>query len=158
VCAEDVPRLSGAVDKPGSDFGSADANFYARVCQNWPRGAVPPAFYIVGATQSPVLLLSGGADPATPPRHGARVAEALGAHDASLVQHIVVPQAGHGVASVACMNDVLFWFIDAKSNSAALPQDASCAIKIPRVSAFIPPLAGTASATAPLSSSRVPLP
>ena len=158
VCAEDAPNIAGAMDKPGVDFGSADANFYTRACVNWPKGAVPPEFYTVGATQSPVLLLSGGADPATPPRHGARVAQALGARDASLVQHIVVPQAGHGVASVGCMNEVLFRFIDAISNSAALPQDAGCATRIPRASAFIPPEAGTAATTAPLSPSRVPSP
>lgn len=158
VCAEDAPRLGDAADKPGADFGSADASFYARACQNWSKGTVPPDFYRVGATHSPVLLLSGGADPATPPRHATRVAQLLGAHNASLVQHIVVPQAGHGVVSVGCMNEVLFRFIDAKLNSAALPQDASCATKIPRASAFIPPHAGTTGATAPLSSSRVPSP
>ena len=158
VCAEDAPRLIDAVDQPGADFGRGDATFYARACKDWPKGAVSPGFYTVGPTSTPVLLLSGGADPATPPRHGVRVAQALAARDASLVQHIVVPQAGHGVASVGCMNEVLFRFIDAKSNSAALPQDASCATKIPRASAFIPPQAGTTGATAPLSSSRVPSP
>jgi pimeloyl-ACP methyl ester carboxylesterase len=158
VCSEDAPRLASAVDKPGADFGSADANFYARVCQGWPKGTVPPDFYKIGPTQSPVLLLSGGADPATPPRHGARVALALSAHDPSLVQHIVVPQAGHGVASVGCMNEVLFRFIDAKHNQDALPQDASCATKIPRPGAFIPPQSGTTNAAAPLTSSRMPSP
>ncbi len=158
VCAEDAPRLMDAVDQPGADFGREDATFYARVCKDWPKGAVSPDFYTVRPTSTPVLLLSGGADPATPPRHGVRVAQALAAHDTSLVQHIVVPQAGHGVASVGCMNEVLFRFIDAKSNSAALPQDASCATKIPRASAFIPPQAGTTGATTLLSSSRVPSP
>ncbi|MES2582458.1 MAG: alpha/beta hydrolase, partial [Pseudomonadota bacterium] len=138
VCAEDVPRLAAASDKPGADFGRADASFYAQACQNWPKGVVPPEFFKVGPTRSPVLVLSGGADPATPPRHGERVAQALGAHDKSLVQHVVVPQAGHGVAAVGCMNEVLFRFIDAKLGSAALPQDASCATRIPRPSVFVP--------------------
>jgi len=151
VCAEDVPRLPTALDKPGADFGAADASFYAQACQNWPRGAVPPAFYTVGASRSPVLVLSGGADPATPPRHGDRVARALGAQDKSLVQHIVVPQAGHGVAAVGCMNEVLFRFIDAKQDSAALPQDASCAIKIPRPGVFVPAQPGTTGTAVPLS-------
>lgn len=153
VCAEDVPRLAVAPDKPSADFGSVDANFYARACQNWPRGLVPPEFYAVPATHSPVLLLSGGADPATPPRHGERVAQALGVQDRSLVQHIVVPQAGHGVAAVGCMNEVLFRFIDAKQNAIALPQDAGCASKIPRPGVFVPVQTGTPGAAAPLSSS-----
>lgn len=151
VCAEDVPRLNTALDKPGADFGTADAALYAQACENWPRGAVPPEFYTVGASRSPVLVLSGGADPATPPRHGERVASALGAQDKSMVQHIVVPQAGHGVAAVGCMNEVVFRFIDAKQDSAALPQDASCATKIPRPGVFLPAQPGTTGAAGPLS-------
>jgi pimeloyl-ACP methyl ester carboxylesterase len=154
VCAEDVPRLPSALDKPGADFGSADASFYARACQNWPRGEVPAAFYTVAPTPSPVLVLSGGADPATPPRHGERVAQALGVRDQSLVQHVVVPQAGHGVASVGCMNEVLFRFIDAKQDSMALPQDASCATKIPRPGVFVPAQPKMPGVAAPLSSAR----
>ena len=99
---------------------------------------MPSDFYTVPVAPSPVLVLSGGADPATPPRHGERVARALGATNAARVQHIVVPQAGHGVAAVGCMNDVLFRFIDAAEDSAALPQDASCALKIPRPTVFVP--------------------
>ncbi len=134
VCAEDVPRLAQASDKPGADFGLNDAQLYTQVCKNWPRAAVPPGFYSMPPAQSPVLLLSGGADPATPPRHGERAAKALGAK----AQHIVVPEAGHGVMGLGCMRELLFRFIDAKTDSAALPQDASCAIKIPRPPAFLP--------------------
>ncbi len=138
VCAEDVPRLRAALDTPGADFGNADAAFYAQACQHWPQGVVPSDFYTVPPAPSPVLVLSGGADPATPPRHGERVARALGATDARRVQHIVVPHAGHGVAAVGCMNDVLFRFIDAVQDADALPQDAGCALKIPRPSVFVP--------------------
>ncbi|MES2952241.1 MAG: alpha/beta fold hydrolase [Pseudomonadota bacterium] len=151
VCAEDVPRLEQAGDKPGTDFGNTDAAFYALACKHWPRGTVPPAFFTLPATQSPVLLLSGGADPATPPRHGERVALALGAKDGSLVQHTVVPQASHGVSSVGCMNEVIFRFVDAQQNHAALPQDASCATKIPRPGVFVPAQAGTPGPAAPLT-------
>ena len=141
VCAEDVPRLTAAGlagDKPGADFGNADAAFYAKACQNWHLGAVPSDFYTLPAASSPVLVLSGGADPATPPRHGERVALALSATNNARVQHIVVPQAGHGVAAVACMNDVLFRFVDAAQDGEALPQVASCATKIPRPTVFVP--------------------
>lgn len=158
VCAEDVPRLAAATDKPGADFGSVDASLYAQACQHWPRGVVPPAFYTVGASRSPVLVLSGGVDPATPPRHGERVAQALGAQDKSLVQHIVVQQAGHGVATVGCMNEVLFRFIDAKLNTTALPQDASCATKIPRPNVFVPARPSLPGAAVPLAPKGVAQP
>ena len=85
-----------------------------------------------------MLLLSGGADPATPPRHGERVAQALGAAQPGRVQHIVVPEAGHGVMPVGCMRDLIFRFIDAREDASALPQDAACATRIPRPIAFQP--------------------
>ena len=138
VCAEDVPRLDLSKDKPGADFGRDDVQLYAQVCQQWPRAQIEPAFFSMPPTTSPVLLLSGGADPATPPRHGERAAKALGTANAKLVQHIVVPEAGHGVMGVGCMRELLFRFVDAKTDALALPQDAACAAKIPRPGAFLP--------------------
>lgn len=134
ICAEDAPFLGKGTEAPGADTGRTDAEFYERVCRSWPRAEVPAAFYQVPPTKTPVLLLSGGADPVTPPRHAERIAKALG----DKTQHIVVPQAGHGVMGLGCMNEVLYRFIDAKTDAAALPQDASCAIKIPRPPAFQP--------------------
>lgn len=144
ICAEDVPRLASAADKPGEDFGHVDADMYARVCKTWPRGDVPADFYKLPAAPSPVLVMSGGADPATPARHGERVAKALAAGHPERVQHVVVPEAGHGVMAVGCVRDVMFRFIDAKSDADALPQDASCATRIPRPPAFQPVQGGTA--------------
>jgi hypothetical protein len=81
-----------------------------------------------------VLVLSGGADPATPPRHGQRVAVALG----PLARHVVVPQAGHGVMAIGCMRDVLFRFIDAETDAAALQVETACIQGIPRPPVFVP--------------------
>ncbi len=135
VCAEDMPRIAAQTSNPpGRDFGSGDLAMYAQVCKSWPQGEVPAAFYSIPPSTSPVLLLSGGADPVTPPRHGERVAQALG----SQAQHIVVAEAGHGVMGVGCMRELVFRFIDAKQDSAALPQDASCAANIPRPPVFLP--------------------
>jgi pimeloyl-ACP methyl ester carboxylesterase len=134
VCAEDGPRIGGALQTPATDFGTVDADLYSSVCKFWPRGQVPDAFFTVPAAQSPVLVLSGGADPVTPIRHGERVTRALGAK----AQHIVVAEAGHGVMGVGCMRDIVFRFITAASDSLALPQDASCATHIPRPGVFLP--------------------
>jgi pimeloyl-ACP methyl ester carboxylesterase len=144
VCAEDVPRMGQASDAPGADFGRVDADMYAQVCKAWPRGDVPADFYKLPPAPSPVLVMSGGADPATPPRHGERVARALSAGHPERVQHLQVPEAGHGVMAVGCVRDVLFRFIDAKTDAAALPQDAACATRIPRPVAFQPVQGGTA--------------
>jgi len=143
VCAEDVPRLAAARDVPGADFGNEFAAMYAKVCSIWPRGAVPAGFYTLQRSAAPVLVLSGGIDPATPPRHGERVARALG----PLARHVVVANAGHGVMFVGCMRDVVFRFIDAVEPRDALAVDATCAAQLPRPPAFRP-VAATAPATA----------
>ncbi len=134
VCAEDLPRLAQSGDKPGADYGNTFAEQYQKICADWPRGDVPAAFYAMPPSASAVLLLSGGADPVTPPRHGQRAAAALGAK----ARHVVVPQAGHGVMGLACMRDVIFKFIDAASDDEALKVDAGCAATMPRPGAFVP--------------------
>ena len=57
---------------------------------------VDPAFYTTPTAPAATWLLSGGDDPATPPRHGERTARALGAK----ARHTVVPHAGHGVMAL----------------------------------------------------------
>jgi len=135
VCAEDVPRMAGSPQVAGADFGTGFAAGYARICENWPRGDVPAAFFAVPPSAVPVLMFSGGADPATPPRHAARVAAALGPK----ALHVVVPNAGHGVMGIGCARDLIFRFVDAGSDAEALALDAECAKHIPRPGAFLPP-------------------
>ena len=147
VCAEDLPphadtgRASivdadrAAPDNPpGTDFGSDPAALYQRVCARWPRGEVPAAFYRVPPSAAPALLLSGGLDPVTPPRHGERVAKALG----PTAQHVVVPNAGHGVMGIGCARDVIRRFVDAVEDGDATGVDASCLQAIPRPLVFRP--------------------
>ena len=140
ICAEDLPRLAKAGDAPGADFGPAYAEFYRRVCATWPQGSVPAAFYTLGQASAATLVLSGGDDPATPPRHGQRVTQALGAK----ARHVVVPHASHGVMGIGCMRDVLFRFIDAESDEQALAVDAACVTSIPRPPPFLWPQAKVA--------------
>ena len=135
ICAEDLPRLATAADAPGRDFGRVDAEFYQAVCKTWPQGAVSPDFYSIKPAAAPVLVLSGGADPVTPPRHGERIAALLGPQ----AVHAVVPQAGHGVMALPCMRELIHRFIDTREDAAALKGvDASCASKIPRPGAYLP--------------------
>lgn len=134
VCAEDVPRLAHSTDRPGADFADQGARLYQRVCADWPRGDVPAPFYTLPASTVPVMLLSGGLDPATPPRHGARVAQALGAK----ARHVVVPNAGHGVMSLGCMPELMQRFFDADDDATALAVDVRCVQSIPRPPVFQP--------------------
>ena len=140
ICAEDLPRLAATADRPGAEFGDSFAVRYRQACEGWPRGEVPADFYRLPVASAATLVLSGGADPVTPPRHGARVAAALGAR----ARHVVVAQAGHGVMGLGCMRDVLFRFVDAESDDEALKADADCARALPRPPAFVPVTAGAA--------------
>lgn len=146
VCAEDVPRLNVSSDRPGPVFGSEFARFYERMCAAWPRGEVPAGFYTMPASAAPVLVLSGGIDPATPPRHGERVVRALG----PLARHVVVANAGHGVLAIGCMRDVVFRFIEAATDGDALVVDAACAANVPRPPAFRPLAADAAASASPV--------
>ena len=133
LCAEDFPLLGGASPaEAGSDFGASFARSTARVCADWPRGEVPKSFHAIRSSASPVLLLSGALDPATPPRHAERAAVALGPK----ARHVIVANAGHGVLGIACMREVLYRFIDAQYDETALGLDTQCAGKMPRPPAF----------------------
>lgn len=133
VCAEDAPRLPA--EAAGED---PLLRRYRDACARWPRGEVPAGFYTLSPAPVPVLLLSGGLDPATPPRHGERVAQAL----APLARHVVVPNAGHGVLALPCMRDVVYRFVDTADPAQALGSvaaDARCATQVPRPPAYAAP-------------------
>lgn len=151
VCSEDVPGLAavggdGAAAAP--DFGAGFAQMYREVCSAWPKGTLPVGFRRIPPAATPVLLLSGGIDPVTPPRHAERVARALGAQ----ARHVVVPNAGHGVMALGCMSDVVYRFIDVERDADALALDTGCATAVPRPPAFVPvqpPAPSASSATVP---------
>ena len=153
VCAEDVPRLPQAVDAPARDFGDGFAAMYRQVCAEWPRGMPPAAFYTLPPAPAATLVLSGSADPVTPPRHGARVAQALGAK----ARHVVVANVGHGVLQLACLREAVQRFVDAPGDDEAMKVDTACAAGVPRPPAFTPvdPAAGSRPAPAAPLTSRV---
>lgn len=145
VCNEDLPRVPLLLPPPpsppptsqtppaagvagpaaGAPFGSTVLARYRQACAGWPQAPVPADFYRVPPSPQPVLLLSGARDPATPPRHGQRVALALGAQ----AQHVVVPHAGHGVLSLACVREMVFRFVDTDEAPAAV--DTRCLQQLP---------------------------
>ena len=132
ICGEDPLRTASAATA-GRFTGLMDAS-YSAVCAQWPRSKVDPAFYTVPPSSAPVLMFSGGIDPATPPRHAEQTAKALG----DKVRHILVPKAGHGILRLGCTSDMVFKFIDNKVEAEALKIDAACLANIPRPKAFVP--------------------
>jgi len=143
VCAEDLPRIdaAAAARPPTSAFAAGGLLTYTEVCRDWPRGAVPAAFYTLVPAAAPTLVLSGGLDPVTPPRHGERVARALGA----AARHVVVQHAGHGVLGIGCVRDAVVRFIQAADDAQAAAVSVDCARDMPRPPTWYPPAEPAAS-------------
>ena len=150
VCAEDLgpgaaaaaptaPAAAGQVAGAGASapaaFSGGGTALYQAACAGWPRGSVSPAFYTLPPARSPTWLLSGTLDPVTPPRHGARVAAALGPQ----ARHLVVPNLGHGVLALGCLRDAAMRFITTVDDAEALATPADCAAALPRPPAFVLP-------------------
>jgi pimeloyl-ACP methyl ester carboxylesterase len=132
VCAEDIPRVTPAdrAQTATTRFGGAFLDVYEQACRGVPSRPVPPAFYEVPPSKAPVLLLSGGLDPATPPRHGARMAERLGN-----ARHVVSPYLGHIVSTNGCAPTQIARFIrDASFDSL----DTGCLTRLPAATFFVP--------------------
>ncbi len=134
MCTEDMAgaALANEAAAPGIEAGFA--RVYEEACADWPRGPLSEGFRRIAESAVPVLLLSGGLDPVTPPRHAEAAATALGL----LARHVVVPQAGHGVLALPCLHEVVWRFIDADAATQALAVDAGCAADVPRPPAFAP--------------------
>jgi pimeloyl-ACP methyl ester carboxylesterase len=139
ICAEDMPRVTpgDGIALAKTRFGHAFLDVYEQACAGVPIRPVPPAFYDIPASAAPVLLLSGGLDPATPPRHGARVAARLGN-----ARHIVSPYLGHIVSTNGCApTQIARFFRDASFEKV----DEACLTRLPAAT-FFEPIVPTAAA------------
>jgi len=126
ICAEDVPRITpdDLAALGSSFFGGSLVDDFMRACALWPRGRVPEDYYTPVRSDVPALILSGGIDPATPPRHGARVAESL-----PNARHFVAPHLGHGVSLHGCAPRLVESFV---RKASARELDGKCLERIPR--------------------------
>lgn len=118
TCAEDAPRISPA--DAGRMLSQVRAPALVRhelaACDGWPRPSMPADFYAPVVSDTPVLILSGGLDPVTPPAAGDEVARTL-----SHSRHIVAAGYGHIVSTHACATRLIEKFID-RAGFATLPQ------------------------------------
>jgi pimeloyl-ACP methyl ester carboxylesterase len=139
VCAEDLPRVDelARASAEATRLGRSFLAVYDEACAVVPRREVPAQFYGVFDADVPVLILSGGMDPATPPRHGERVARLL-----KRATHAIAPNLGHGVSMHGCAPDLIASFI---RNAAVAGIDAGCLRKLPPPAFFAPPATRRAS-------------
>lgn len=120
ICSEDAPLIdagAAAGYQAGTSFPLFAERFTA-ICENWPRATVEPGFRDPLASDIPTLLLSGSADPITPPVYADAVAEGL-----SNDRHLILPGYGHGAIGAGCMPKIVAEFI--RTGNPAAP-DTAC--------------------------------
>lgn len=124
TCTEDAPLISASHAARRSEqsvFGDRTVDF-ATVCASWEKGSVSPEFREPVTSNAPVLILSGGADPITPPWHAGKVADNL-----TNELHLVFPGMGHGNLANLCSADIFEKFIDTASIQGL---DTTCVDKV----------------------------
>jgi pimeloyl-ACP methyl ester carboxylesterase len=125
ACAEDAPYAGGppaAAD--GIYFGDMGAPF-REVCAAWPSEPAGDDVRESFTSPVPALLLSGEADPITPPGQAEAAAEFL---PNSL--HLVAPGMGHGILVRGCIPRLVAEFIE-DASTAALQTDCVTRIQPP---------------------------
>lgn len=131
ACAEELNRISAdevARDGAGTFLGSAFFDLFATGCKSWPVRAKP---YAAPARRAqPVLLISGAADPITPPTYAERDLGYL-----SHKQHLIVAGGGHINSARGCIPDLIAGFLDAPDTQL----DAHCVADIQRPPFMVAP-------------------
>jgi pimeloyl-ACP methyl ester carboxylesterase len=122
VCSEDVPFFAAAAIDRGrlaATFEGLDQlDALAEVCKLWPQGPVDADLHSLLRSSIPTLLLSGEADPVTPPRDAERLAQGL-LHN----RHLVLPGEGHGQLATGCVPRLMAEFLN---GAAPESLDAAC--------------------------------
>ena len=121
ICSEDVPYFATDIDRTviSQTYQGADQlDAFKEICQLWPRGPVDADLHWPLTSDIPTLLLSGEADPVTPPKDADRAAQGLARH-----RHLILSGEGHGQVTTGCVPKLMAEFLDA-----AAPEklDASC--------------------------------
>lgn len=110
VCTEDVPFFDTVkIDREKLEatfLGAAQVDALQSICAIWPHGPIDADLHAPLQSDVPVLLLSGGNDPVTPPANGEKAKAGL---ENSL--HLVLPDLGHGQIAAPCMDRVMADFI-----------------------------------------------
>jgi pimeloyl-ACP methyl ester carboxylesterase len=121
LCAEDEPFFPAAPPPPGP-FGEVIRRSFREACAHFPHGGVPAAFREPVRSEAPTLLLSGEADPVTPPLWAEAAARTL-----PRARSLTLAGQGHGVLSRGCVPRLVADFVD-QADAARL--DASCLARV----------------------------
>jgi len=122
VCSEDVPFFAvsdterAAISRTYQ--GADQLDDLEEICKLWPRAAIDADLHSPLLSDIPTLLLSGEADPVTPPADAERAARGLAHH-----RHLILSGEGHGQVGTGCVPRLMAEFFD---SAAPEKLDASC--------------------------------
>jgi pimeloyl-ACP methyl ester carboxylesterase len=110
LCAEDVPWFppEDPVADRGRYLGGSVGSAFRAACLRFPHGAVPATFHDPVRSEAPTLLVSGEADPVTPPEWAALAAQTL-----PRSRQLTLAGQAHGNLSRGCMPKLVDRFIEA---------------------------------------------
>jgi pimeloyl-ACP methyl ester carboxylesterase len=122
ICSEDVPFFAAAdIDSAAISRtyqGADQLDALLEICKLWPRGPVDADLHAPLQSDIPTLLLSGEADPVTPPADAERAARGLARH-----RHLILSGEGHGQVATGCVPRLMAEFLD---TAAPDKLDATC--------------------------------
>jgi len=122
ICSEDEPFFTAAnIDRAAmarTYQGTELVDALHEICKLWPRGPVDADLHAPLHSDIPTLLLSGEADPVTPPADAERAALGLTQH-----RHLVLKGEGHGQLNTGCVPRLMAEFLD---SAAPDKLDATC--------------------------------
>ena len=122
ICSEDAPFFAAAGIDPTAISrtyqGTDQLDALLEICRLWPRGPVDADLHAPLQSDIPTLLLSGEADPVTPPADAERAARGLARH-----RHLILSGEGHGQVATGCVPRLMAEFLDA---AAPAELDAAC--------------------------------
>lgn len=127
TCSEDLDRIRNADRGPAAE-GTALRDYRVRqqldACRVWPHTTLPASHFAYRTLDIPALLISGDADPVTPPRWADSVKQYL-----PLAKHAVFPTGGHAPLGSGCAAALVTQFILAGD---ARGLDLGCAARLTR--------------------------
>jgi pimeloyl-ACP methyl ester carboxylesterase len=114
MCTEDAPFFGQAgYDRDALEatyMGAVQLDGIEAICSIWPRGVLDDDLRSPLASDLPVLLLSGDADPITPPRFAEMAAVGL-----SNSLSLTGVDQGHGQAGRTCIPEIMAQFVESAS-------------------------------------------
>jgi pimeloyl-ACP methyl ester carboxylesterase len=122
LCSEDAPFIAAAaIDRTAlakTYQGTDQIDAMLEICKLWPRGPMDADLHSPLHSDVPTLLLSGEADPVTPPADAERAARGL-----TVKRLLVLAGEGHGQLNVSCVPRLMAVFLNSADPEGL---DAAC--------------------------------